>query len=379
VAAQLAVMPLMARYFNNMPLIGTAANIPVGIMASISTMVGITFYFITLLGGWMSSLVAAPLELILHCVTYLLKFFASLPHANLGVSSPGWPQIALYWIFLYIVYEAIIRRRLSRTGIIATLAVFSIVIWSDLVGSRPSWKVEFIEIGRNRAWVYSDEHGKTIASYDCHRVEDKPNIALIPHILDFYDGKLDYLFSASADSPEVLELGEAFSPRLFAADSAVYFLSRLPTDGEGTRGNMANGDFPENIKFVWGESDNRTEEENALPALQIDAVDGILLFAGWSDIRILAGFQADEKVRLLEMPWSVYSQNLCRSLIERLNPELVIFSPDRFTNTMPRSREELTHSERRLYSTSICGGFEIAELGDELEIRTMKKMVDGRE
>lgn len=379
VAAQLAVMPLLARYFNNMPLVGMVANIPVGILASLSTVAGVAFYFLTLLGGWVSNLAAAPLELILHIVTYLLKFFSSLPHANLMVSSPGWPQIAFYWLLLYAGYETIIRRRLSRTGITIGLAMFSIVVWSGLVESKPSWKLEFIEIGRNRAWIYSNIEGTTVAGYDCFRAEDNPNGALIPHILDFYGGRLDYLFSATADSRDVLELKEAFSPMLFAADSLASLLNSYPEAADEKGNNTVNEGLPENIKVVWGESDKEEEEENALPALQINAGDGILLFAGWSDIRILESFQAAENVRLLEMPWSAYSQNLCRNLISSLNPELVIFSPDRFANAMPRSRKELTHSESRLYSTSICGGFEISELGSELKVRTMKKMANERE
>ena len=379
VAAQMAVMPLLARYFNNVPLVGVVANIPVGILAGLSTVAGVAFYFLTALGGWVSSMAAAPLELILHIVTYLLKFFSSLPHANIKVSSPGWPQIALYWVLLYVVYEMFIRRRTSRTGIIAVLAMFSIVVWSGLAESRPSWKVEFVEIGRNRAWIFSDKRGTTIASYDCYRSEDNPNGALIPHILDFYGGRLDYLFSNTADSPEVLELKEIFSSRLFPADSVIYLLNRQPKGADETGDNLASEGLPPNIKVVWGEPDNRGEEENTLPALQIDAGDCILLFAGWSDIRILAGFQADEKVRLLEMPWSAYSQSLCRNLINSLDPEVTIFSPDRLSNIMPRAREELTHSEDRLYSTSICGGFEIAEFGSELMVRTMREIVNERE
>ncbi len=379
VAAQLAVMPLLARYFNNMPLVGTVANIPIGILASLSTAAGVIFYFLTPLGGWVSNLAAAPLELMLHIVTYLLKFFSSLPHANQAVSSPGWLQIAFYWVLLYVVYETIIRRRLSRTGITIGLAMFSIVVWSGLVESRPSWRVEFIEIGRNRAWIFSDVKGTTVASYDCYRAEDNPNRVLIPHILNFYDGRLDYLFSATADSPDVVELKEAFSARLIAADSVVYLLNRQPEAANKKEDNIASEGFPENIKVVWGEPDNRGEEDKTLPALQINAGDGILIFAAWSDPRIFAEFQAEEKVRLLEMPWSAYSQDLCRKLIGRLDPEMIVFSPDRLSIAMPRSRTELTHSENRLYSTSICGGFEIAEFGSELKVSTMRKVVNERE
>jgi hypothetical protein len=104
-----------------------------------------------------------------------------------------------------------------------------------------------------------------------------------------------------------------------------------------------------------------------------------MIFAAWSDPRIFAEFQAEEKVRLLEMPWSAYSQDLCRKLIGRLDPEIIVFSPDRLSIAMPRSRTELTHSENRLYSTSICGGFEIAEFGSELKVSTMRKVVNERE
>jgi ComEC/Rec2-related protein len=379
VAAQLAVMPLMARYFNNIPLAGMVANIPVGVLAGLSTISGVVFYFLTLLGGWASNLAAVPLEMILHFVTCLLRFFSSLPHANLKISSPAWPQVAFYWILLYVAYEMIIRRRPTRTGITAGLVMFSIVIWSGLVESRSSWKVEFVEIGRNRAWIFSDSRGTTMACYDCYKPEDDPNGTLIPHILNFHGGQLDYLFSATADSPDVLGLKEELSSRFIPADSVIYLSSLSPKTADKAGENMANGGLPENVKVVWGESDNRGEEGKTLPALQVDAGDGILIFAGWSDIRILTEFQAEETVRLLEMPWSAYSKNLCRMIISSLNPEVAVFSPDRLSNAMPRDRAELTHSENRVYSASICGGFEIADSGPELKVRTMRMILNERE
>ena len=82
---------------------------------------------------------------------------------------------------------------------------------------------------------------------------------------------------------------------------------------------------------------------------------------------------------LLELPWSMYAQHSCLELVNMLDPEIVVFSPDRSTVSMPVSRADLTHSENLVFSTSICGGFSVTETTGKIKVRTMRQISGMRE
>jgi ComEC/Rec2-related protein len=375
VAAQTAVLPLLARYFNNLPLVGILANIPVGILATVSSVAGIAFYLSTIIGGFVASFLAAFLDLVLNAVKDALRFFASMPLANLKVGSPSWLEILFYWSALYVVFEALVRRRASGKGIIVILGAFCLIIWLNLCQARPSWRVEFLDVGRNRAWIYSDRSGTVAACYDSYKPRDDPYNTLVRQILNYYGGRLDYLFTSTGQSSAVLELRESFSPDLVTAGGLRQVSGKAGIDGTESPANLLRYRLPANIKVVWEESDNREEEKDVFPILRIDVGEEALLFAGWSDAGLPAGYQDDRRIRLVEMPWSLYARSSSKRQIENLDPEIVVFSPDRMTVAVPRRRSELTYLEERAYSISICGGFELEKIESDVKIRAMKPLV----
>jgi ComEC/Rec2-related protein len=374
-AAQAAVMPLLSRYFNNLPLVGILANIPVGLLATVSSVGGIAFYFSTIIGAFVAAPLAGFLGLVLNAVKDILGFFASLPYANLKVGSPGWLEILLYWSALYVVFEAIVRRRVSSRGIMIAVATFCLIIWTDLFQDRPSWRVEFLDVGRNRAWIYSDLSGTVAACYDSYTPRDDPYNTLVRQILNYYGGRLDYLFTSTEDSKAVLELRELFSPALVTPGGLRQMSRPRGSAGMEGRYNLAKDRLPANIKVVWDESDNREEEKNGFPVLRIDVGEEVLLFAAWSNTGLPGGYRAEKRIGLVEMPWSVYARTSSRRQIRNLDPQVVVFSADRLTVAAPRRRSELTYLQERGFSTSICGGFEIEYIDSEMRIRMMKPFV----
>lgn len=375
VAAQAAVLPLLARYFNNLPLVGILANIPVGILATVSSVTGIAFYLSTIIGHLAATPLAAFLDLVLNAVKDALRFFAAMPFANLKVASPGWLEILLYWSVLYVVFEFLVRRRVSSKGMIMALSAFCLVIWVNLYQIKPSWRVEFLDVGRNRAWIYSDRSGTVAACYDSYKPQDDTYNTLVRQILNYYGGRLDYLFTRTDRSPAVLELQELFSPDLITADGLRRRTVETGFNSTASGAKISGGRLPDNIKVVWEESDNREEGKKVFPILRMDVGEEALLFAGWSDVGLPAGYQDDRSIRLVELPWSLYARSSSQKQIEELDPKIVVFSPDRLTVAAPRRRTELTYLEKRTYSSSICGGFELENIDSSVKIRMMKPFV----
>jgi ComEC/Rec2-related protein len=377
VAAQLAVLPLMAHYFQNIPLSGVLANIPMIFLASLASTLGIAFYFSPILGDWLSHLISIPLGWSLNLVVIILRFFASLPYANIFVASPSWILIILFWLLLYFSFELLATRRFSKPTLIAILIASNILILSQIFKEQDDWNLEFLDLGRNHAWIYSHKAEPTVACLDFFiPQEDAANI-IIPHILNHHKGNLDYLFTVTPNAPDMVELATIFNSKIisFSKFDSVEINPAVNHLDKDTYANQSN--FPANIKIIWERTDNNHGRQDSLPAFVIEIGKGSIVLADWTGAEILNGLDKTH-VSLLELPWSIYAQSNCKNAIEQTNPEFVVFSADRFTQTMPRKRDELTYSADRILSTSIFGGISLCGVDSAMSIETMKPVFNER-
>jgi ComEC/Rec2-related protein len=366
-AAQAAVMPLMALYFNRFPLIGLVANLPIGFLASAASVAGVVLYFLSAAGGWLGFSASWLVGQILDLIQILLKFFSNLPLAVINTASFDWPLIILYWIILYLSYELIIRHRVSARGIITGLLCFNLLVWPRVFEKKPLWYIEFIDIGPNRAWIYTDGAGETMGCIDIYKEDKYLENTLVSNILNYHGGRLGWLATSTPDSYAIEFLRDQFSPEFIDLSSPLNHENPGNTDRD-----KISPEFPEGIKFVWGQSDNTEKGNNIPPCLRIDVGNYSLLLAGRRGLQAARRFKTDKKIGLLELPWSEYARTDCMRQINRMNPDYVVFSHDGKSENAPRKRSGLTHSAAKVLSTSICGGFRISETDGRLWVSAMK-------
>jgi hypothetical protein len=293
------------------------------------------------------------------------------------VASPGWAVMILFWIVLYFIFELTANRRVSRLGILIILLTANLLIWKDAFKPHTEWRLEFPDLGRNHAWIFSGPDQPTIACYDCFVTQEDVDNVLAAHLLNRHGGTLDYLLTTTPDSGGILVLASIFEPQIFSFppkenDFSRVNLTRFREDIYGTDSN-----FPARVKVIWGKSDNKEGRGEVLPALRIDVKEGSIVLASWSGAEVLNGFD-ERQLSLLELPWSNYARSACLNVIRKTDPNLVVFSPDGYSQTLPRRREELTHSAARTLATSICGGFAISGTAGEFRIETMKPFTNVR-
>jgi hypothetical protein len=366
-AAQAAVMPLMALYFNRFPLVGLVANLPIGLLASAASVAGVVLYILSAAGGWLGFSASWLVGQLLDLTQILLKFFSNLPLAVIKTASFDWPLIILYWIFLYLSYELIIRHRVSARGIIIGLFCFNLLVWPRVFEKKPLWNIEFIDIGSNRAWIYTDSAGETMGCIDIYKEDKYLENTLVSNILNYHGGRLTWLTTSTPDSYAIASLRDQFSPKFIDLSS----LLNQENPGYSDRDKISL-EFPEGIKFVWGQSDNTEKGNNIPPCLRIDVGNYSLLLAGRRGLQAARRFKADKRIGLLELPWSEYARTDCMRQINRMNPDYVVFSHDGKSENAPRKRSGLTHSAAKVLSTSICGGFRISETDGRLWVSAMK-------
>jgi len=128
-AAQLAVLPIIAYYFNKISLIGLASNIPVVPLSGIITALGIVLY----LAHFVSHFIAMPFALfsyyLVQGMLWCVHVFAGVPFAAVHVATPSIPLILGYYIFLIGIFH--IRKIPLTIGamVAGSAAVICISLW----------------------------------------------------------------------------------------------------------------------------------------------------------------------------------------------------------------------------------------------------------
>jgi beta-lactamase superfamily II metal-dependent hydrolase len=281
-------------------------------------------------------------------------------------------MMILFWLLAYLLFEVVASRRLSKNTLIVALSVANFLIWNPILRKKADWSLEFLDVGRNHAWIFSGHGYPVIACYDSYISQGDVENVFIPHLYDHHGGRLDHLFTITPESPELQDLQKVFSANLITPHNLRLKFNDMPIKPSQTANYKAPGNFPAEIKIIWEESDNNQRQEDSVPALQIGLGDDAIVLADWTGAMVLKNMQNHRRLRVLEMPWSVYAQSRCLEAIELLNPECLVFSPDRFSVNMPESRGALTHSAYKTFSTSICGAFSISGVGDSIKIVTMR-------
>jgi hypothetical protein len=266
--------------------------------------------------------------------------------------------------------EGLIRRRVTKSGVIVGLLSINILIWPLIFTDNQSKLIEFLDIGRNRAAIFSTTNGEIVGCFDFYIDSEDAERTIIPFIMNNYDGRLDYLISSTPESENMRKIIAQFSPQIVTLDDLL-----AQKNGDKVNSDKNIDLLPIGAKVVWDQTDNTEQGKDTNPVLQVKIGEDILLLAGWGCKQSLNGFQLKDQVSVMELPWSEYARKSCREKIDHINASFVVFSPDRYSVTAPRNPFELTHSMDRILSASIYGGFTVKRLGGNLHVESMKPVV----
>jgi hypothetical protein len=371
--AQVAVMPLMARYFQYIPILGSLANLPVILLASVITAIGILFLAFSPFGHAAATLIAMPLGFAIDSVIAILRFFASLPGAAKVASQPSWTVILIFWLSLYLLGEIIFKRRISRVSLIALLFLANVEIWLGVTGRKADWSLEFLDVRRNHAWVFSAPGGPVVAAFDSFVPDGDTEEIFIRHIINRQDGKIDYLLTVTPEAPEVERISNELHPRIInfqSPDGRAISCERLISSLVEAYKKDAQSSSVANV-LLHG-ADNTNAGFFPYPAVEIDVDGGAIIMAGWAGMGKDYDKQGKRGALILEMPWSRYARSSCLETISVYGPQFSVFSPDRFSVSAPNDRRQLTHSRDSALATSWCGAFSIKGYDGRIVVESMR-------
>ena len=210
-SAQLAVLPIIAWYFNSISLSSLCANIIVVPIVEFMIIIGLAAGLI----GWVlpfgGKVVFLLDSLLLGLVYEMTRLIAGLPLATVYLPTIGTGLASVYYLFIGLILQtAEIKERLwvgiKKCSIWIAVSLFVIVItYGTYHLSRPAeLMVHFIDVGQGDAALVITPHGKAVlidSGGTIDNVYDVGERVVVPYLLHYGVTELEtiYLTHAHAD------------------------------------------------------------------------------------------------------------------------------------------------------------------------------------
>lgn len=145
-AAQLAVLPLMAAYFNRISVIGFASNLFIVPLTGVITIAGGMLIAAAAAVPFLTVPLAAACDLLIFLVTRCVLFFAHVPHATVMVSAPSLVTVMLYYVFWLTVFKP--RWRLVLLATVLAYGGYQVYQWRQI---QETVTITFLDVGAGDA------------------------------------------------------------------------------------------------------------------------------------------------------------------------------------------------------------------------------------
>ena len=149
--AQAAVTPLMLAHFNQLSLIGVAANLAVVPLAGVATTLGMVALLVELGSASLGALLFHALWLILLALRALVWIAAALPGAMVHLPAPS-PAVVVAWYGALGLAPAALASRWRRAGLgTLVVTVLALSVWPWLRPTERMLRVTFLDVGQGDA------------------------------------------------------------------------------------------------------------------------------------------------------------------------------------------------------------------------------------
>jgi competence protein ComEC len=149
--AQAAVTPLMLTHFNQLSLIGVAANLAVVPVAAVATTLGMLALLVEVASGAVAALLFETLWLVLLALRAAVWFAAALPAAMVHLPAPSGTAVAAWYGALLLVPGLAASRRVRAVVALLAVAVAGLSIWPWLRPTETMLRVTFLDVGQGDA------------------------------------------------------------------------------------------------------------------------------------------------------------------------------------------------------------------------------------
>jgi competence protein ComEC len=160
VSVELVLFPILAYYFNLIPLIIVVANIFIVPLAGLSVMLACFTLFSAIFSTFLTGIFSACNWLCLDLTLRLTEFFAILPIAKLSIPAPSISSFTLYYFFLWILTSSIASKK--KVLFFSVLIIVNVLIWREgLSHSDRPFRVTLLDVSQGSSVVIDLPNKKT--------------------------------------------------------------------------------------------------------------------------------------------------------------------------------------------------------------------------
>ncbi len=165
ITAELAVLPLVAYYFNILTPVSIITNILVSYLSGAAVILGFVAFFLASLASWLAPLVLYPAGLFIELIVLIVRWVQLLPGAYFWVATPPIWSLVLYFSALLIGLVALRStqyRKYVLTALGMMLVFFIVLLIPASYYHRGYLELDFIDVGQGDAILLKTPQGKFI-------------------------------------------------------------------------------------------------------------------------------------------------------------------------------------------------------------------------
>ncbi|MFQ6003469.1 MAG: ComEC/Rec2 family competence protein, partial [Candidatus Zixiibacteriota bacterium] len=149
-SVEIILFPILAYYFNMVPLITVLANLFIVPLAGLSVTLSCFTLFSATFSSALATLFSASNWLCLYLILKLNTFFATLPIAKLTVPSPSVFNFIAYYLFVWLLLSSIPQKR--KAIIFSLIIIGNVFAWKDpLFSHSQPLRITFLDVGQGDA------------------------------------------------------------------------------------------------------------------------------------------------------------------------------------------------------------------------------------
>ena len=158
--AQAAVTPVMLAHFNQLSLVGVAANLVVVPLAAVGTTLGMLALLAALASAFAADVLFQSLWLLLLALRAAVWAAAQVPAAMVHLPAPSWAAIAAWCTALALVPHLGGSRRWARGATVACLGLaIALSVWPWIRPGDGRLRVTFLDVGQGDAILVESPEG----------------------------------------------------------------------------------------------------------------------------------------------------------------------------------------------------------------------------
>lgn len=146
IAAIIAVMPIVGRYFNIISPIAVIANLVIVPALFVITVASFVFFFLNFLHfNLISAYAGGALSLLIQITFYINHLFAQIPLAFIRVPSLAFPFLLLYYVFIFSFFFL----KHKKIVLVALLLTINFALWNNIFAAQnKELKITFLDVGK---------------------------------------------------------------------------------------------------------------------------------------------------------------------------------------------------------------------------------------